>query len=83
MSKGQEFCFAFRSDYRQEGEMSSDDNEESMQIKKIECDRVHEIQKDWGAQLRVKEPFGEDAPFFFPIMICHPDQICFLERQMR
>ena len=44
--------------------MSSDDDEESMQIKKIECDRVHEMQKDWGVQLRVKEPFGEDAPFF-------------------
>ena len=62
--KGQEFNFAFRDNYRQEGEMSSDDDEESMRIKKSECDKVHEIQKDYGAQLRVKEPFGEDAPFF-------------------
>ena len=43
MPKGQEFCFAFRDDYRQEGEISSDDDEESMRIKKSECDRVHEI----------------------------------------
>ena len=62
--KGQEFNFAFREDYRQEGELSSDDDEESMLIKKSECDRVHEIQKNYGEQLKVKEPLGEDAPFF-------------------
>ena len=38
--KGQEFNFAFREDYRQEGELSSDDDEESMLIKKSECDRL-------------------------------------------
>ena len=62
--KGQEFNFAFREDYRQEGELSSDDDEESMPLKKSECERVHDIQKNYGEQLHVKEPFGEDAPFF-------------------
>ena len=76
LPKGQEFCFAFRDDYRQEGDMSSDDDEESLQVNKIECERVHEMQKDWGQQMHTKEPDGEDAPFF-------SNQICFLERQTR